>query len=93
MYTGYELQELHDMKSDTVESILSKIAVLIDGRHIEEWNHNCTLRGSENQRIWILNETYRGAYEEYLKQENKIQNFTIGNHVISVGIHKKGFQF
>lgn len=93
VYTGYELQELHDMKSDTVESILSRIAVLIDGRYIEEWNHNCTLRGSENQRIWILNETYRGAYEEYLKQENKIQNFTIGNHVISVGIHKKGFQF
>ncbi len=93
IYTGYELSELNDMHSENVNDVLSRISVLIDGRYIKSLNNNCKLRGSENQTIHILNEKYRQAYEEYLKQENRIQNFTVGSSVISVGIHKKDFKF
>ena len=93
VYTGYELRELRNMNSESVESVISRIAVLIDGRYIAELNNNCTLRGSENQQIHILNEKYRQAYKEYLTHENRIQNFTVGNSVISVGIHKNDFNF
>lgn len=93
VYTGYELQELHDMDSEDIEAVLTRISVLIDGRYVAELNNNCTLRGSENQRIHILNDKYRQAYEEYLGYENRIQNFTVGNNVISVGIHKRNFKF
>lgn len=93
VYTGYELSELHDMNSKSTESVISRISVLIDGKYIAEKNNNCALRGSENQQIHIFNDKYRKAYEEYLCHENRIQNFTIGNSVISVGIHKKDFKF
>ena len=93
VYTGYELGELRDMNSESVEAVLSRISVLIDGKYIAEMNNNCTLRGSENQHIHIFSDKYRSAYEEYLRHENRIQNFTAGNSVISVGIHKKDFEF
>ena len=93
VYTGYELSELYDMKSESVESVISRISVLIDGKYIAELNNNCTLRGSENQHIHIFNDKYKQEYEEYLRHENRIQNFTIGNSIISVGIHKKDFKF
>ena len=93
IYSGYELQELHELKSEHIESVISRSAVLIDGKYIAELNNNCTMKGSENQQIHIFNNKYRKAYEEYLSQENRIQNFTIGNSVISVGIHKRDFKF
>ena len=93
IYTGYTLKELHEMKSQTVENILSRISVLIDGRYIEELNNNCPMRGSQNQKVHILSEKYRKVYNDCMKRENKIQNFMSGNSIISVGIHKKNFDF
>ena len=59
---------------------------------IKERNHGLTLRGSDNQRIFVLNEQYRETYQEYLSSEkSKIQNFLDGNSVISVGIHEPDY--
>ena len=93
IYTGYTLEELQNMHSPDVKAVLSRIAVLIDGRYTPELNTDCPLRGSENQKIYILNSKYQTAYDAYLKQGNRIQNFTIGNSVVSVGIHHKDFRF
>ena len=87
IFTGYEI-------SDFDNEDLKNIAVLIDGKYIEELNNNCALRGSSNQRIHILSEKHKEKYDEYLKTaKNKIQNFTVSDGIISVGIHKKGFEF
>lgn len=87
VYTGYTLEQLRQMNLTAVNSVLEKAAVLIDGLYIEERNNGCPLRGSDNQRVIFLDEKYRPAYEEYMKQGNRIQNFTIGSSVVSVGIH------
>ena len=47
VYTGYLREELP-------EDILQHIAVLIDGRYVQENNRGEVLRGSDNQRIIIL---------------------------------------
>lgn len=87
VYTGYTAEELSGKD-------LSGISVLIDGPYVQERNSNSFLRGSDNQKILILEEEQRDKYEAYLKAgQNRIQNFTVGNRVISVGIHKKGFTF
>jgi len=93
IYTGYTIEELVSFGSCDIEKVLERISVLIDGRYIPELNKNYTLRGSGNQRIHILNEKYRDLYNKYLESENKIQNFTIGNSIVSVGIHKRNFKF
>lgn len=85
VYTGYKIEELCNTQ-------LENISVLIDGKYIEQQNNNCTLRGSDNQRIHILDEKIRGKYEEYLNNTtNQIQNFSMPDGIISVGIHKPHF--
>ncbi len=85
VYTGYTIEELSDKK-------LGSISVLIDGQYIEGRNTNVILRGSDNQRIHILNDKFRKKYTEYLSNaQNQIQNFISNDGIISVGIHKPGF--
>ena len=92
VYTGYLLEELQKIQSAYINNILASIAVLIDGKYIEELNNNIPLRGSDNQRINILNSQYKNYYENYLEIiHNQIQNFTTIDGVVSVGIHKKDF--
>ena len=85
VYTGYEIEELSDDQ-------LENISVLIDGKYIEERNNNCILRGSDNQRIIYLDKSVQEKYSEYLiNASNQIQNFTMSDGIISVGIHKSDF--
>ena len=87
VYTGYTIDELEDKN-------LEGLAVLIDGQYIESRNNNSLLRGSDNQKIYVLNEKYVTLYEDYLSTaSNQIQNFTAHDSCISVGIHKNGFSF
>lgn len=85
VYTGSVIEDLP-------KDYLKGISVLVDGLYVEKRNNNCLLRGSDNQRIHILADNIREKYETYLAyEENKIQNFTTNNGIISVGIHKPGF--
>jgi len=86
VYTGYTYEEIKDLD-------LTGIGVLIDGEYIEERNNNTPLRGSDNQRIIILDDELKPLYEEYLKTAvNRIQNFPSGNLYVSVGIHRPDFK-
>lgn len=89
VYSGYDYVFL----KEKYPSILEKIAVLIDGIYIKEKNKNCFMRGSSNQNIIVLNSDYKCMYDEYLiNGENEIQNFTSSDGVISVGIHRSGYE-
>lgn len=85
VYTGYKIDELPT-------DYLTGISVLIDGEYIESRNNNCILRGSDNQRIHIIDNKLRKRYEKYCNTEyNRIQNFMTTDGVISVGIHRPNF--
>lgn len=85
VYTGYSLKEISDNK-------LKGIAVLIDGEYIENRNNDSILRGSDNQKIHILDQRYEEKYLSFLsRSKNIIQNFMTSDGVISVGIHKPNF--
>lgn len=84
VYTGYQYEEI----SEKYSHILNKISVLIDGPYIRERNYGKRLVGSDNQNIIYLNPGVKEEYESYLTGEHPdIQNFSVGNSVISVGIH------
>lgn len=92
IYTGFLLEELAAMRDPAVNRLLSRTAVLIDGPYVREKNDGARLAGSSNQRIHIMNEKFRPRYEAYIcAGENRIQNFTTADGVVSVGIHKRGF--
>ena len=92
VYTGYRLEELRELNSESVNGILGSIAVVVDGAYIEDLNDNSVLRGSSNQQIHILNPDYEDSYRMYLAStQNQIQNFNTVDGVVSVGIHRKTF--
>jgi anaerobic ribonucleoside-triphosphate reductase activating protein len=92
VYTGYTLQELRARQSSEVERALRYISVLIDGRYMQEQNDGLALRGSQNQKIYFFEKEKQEKYQQILKEHSKIQNFMIGNSVISVGIHQKDYK-
>ena len=92
IYTGYRLEELQELHSESVNGILDSIAVVVDGAYIEDLNDNSVLRGSSNQQIHILNPDHEDIYQKYLANtQNQIQNFNTVDGVVSVGIHRKTF--
>ena len=89
VYTGYDYEEIRNNHED----VLNDIAVLIDGKYIEEENHGSLLRGSDNQNILILNKEFQSLYETYLQEAtSSIQNFSTGDGIISVGIHRPDYE-
>lgn len=87
IYTGYTLEELLAKKDERIIYVLEHISVLIDGPYIQELNNNTgNLRGSTNQRIIVLNPSYRHKYDEYDSIERTMQEFHFGNVVVAVGI-------
>ena len=92
IYTGYRIEQLQDRNDADTDRILTRVAVLIDGEYREEENTNVLLRGSANQRIFILSPVMENKYRDYLETaHNQIQNFILRDGVVSVGIHKRGF--
>lgn len=84
VYTGYQYEDLQRKHKD----LLRYIAVLIDGKYEEQGNQGLILRGSNNQRIIILDDTYGAKYIEYISQgHSQIQNFATKDGIVSVGIH------
>ena len=91
MYTGFKIKQLYEMRDRNVDSVLAQVSVLVDGEYIMERNNNCPMRGSDNQKVLFLDESLRKKYSEYMQKGNAIQNFTIGNSVVSVGIHNANY--
>ena len=92
LYTGFTLEELYEMYQITrLEKLTSQIAVLIDGKYIDEDNDGLSpLRGSINQRIHYFNRAVKPHYEEYMSDTNRqVQNIYYESSLISVGIHQR----
>ena len=92
IYTGYTLEELQMMKNKNVDYILNNIAVLIDGPYVlelDDQKHN--LKGSTNQKIHYLNEKYENLYNEFISTNRHMQEFTIANILLGVGIPTKEY--
>jgi anaerobic ribonucleoside-triphosphate reductase activating protein len=94
VYTGFTYAELQSVfTQDTLKRLTTNIAVLVDGRYIDELNDDKSpLRGSTNQEIKIFDQALRDTYTEYLKTaERKIQPVMIGTTLVQIGIPKKEY--
>lgn len=87
VYTGFLFNEIRD------KDALKFVSVLIDGPYQEDRNHGQKLVGSDNQTIYYLNPTVEEKYRNYLANGiSEIQNFTSVDGVVSVGIHRVGYE-
>lgn len=91
VYTGYLLAEIEELWTGfEIQKLKKNIAVLIDGRYIDEMNMpNTVLRGSSNQKLYFFKSKYEPLYHLYMKKGRMIQNVYMGKKFISVGIHNR----
>lgn len=87
IFTGYTLDELHEKNSSVIEEILHHIAVLIDGRYVEDKNNGTGLRGSVNQKIHIWKHHERYHHAE--KWDRTMQCIFMNNRLRMIGIPPK----
>lgn len=92
IYTGYTFEELQAIGSDSVNYVLSHIAVLVDGPYVEQLNsQKSNIKGSENQRVLFLNAKFKDKYEKYMRDERKMQEMKVGNIHLAMGIPDQDF--
>jgi anaerobic ribonucleoside-triphosphate reductase activating protein len=84
LYSGYKFNYLQKNYGD----ILKYIDVLIDGPFIESKKTNRIYKGSNNQRMYILNKSLSPIYQKYKKQlkNKKLQLITKDNEIYLIGI-------
>ena len=73
VYSGYYYDELK--QNDVCKKVLENIAVLIDGRYIDEENDGKGLKGSKNQNIIIFKNPERYSYMQECERELQILNY------------------
>lgn len=88
VYTGYDYSDV----KWKYPKLMAQIGVLVDGKYLEQRNTGVVIRGSDNQNILILQEHLVDRYQSYLESAvNEIENFTTVDGIISVGIHRPGY--
>lgn len=94
VYTGFLYEEIEQGKyGEEAKEALAYIDVLVDGPYIKERNvSDSVLRGSDNQKILFLNPSREKEYMSYLKEGRQLENFHLGNNVITVGIPDRRFK-
>lgn len=63
-YTGYTREWLEQHSTLEQRALLARLDILIDGRYRREQHADLLWRGSENQRIHLMSERYRGRLPE-----------------------------
>jgi len=84
VYSGYRIEYIQE----NFQEHLKLIDVLIDGEFMEGLESNFIYKGSENQRIFILNENLAETYHQWAeKQKNKtLQILDKGSKIYIIGI-------
>lgn len=87
VYTGYTMAEIN--LSSKLSDLLPHIGVLIDGPYIDDLNDNKSIRGSSNQKIWLLRDELSDRYLNAEQWERKTQVINSNNSLYAIGIPKK----
>ncbi|MBR3906298.1 MAG: radical SAM protein [Clostridia bacterium] len=92
VFSGYTIEQLHEKKNPAIEKVLARISVLVDGEYKDELNQGHPLKGSQNQRIWFLQDEVKEAYEQFIRShEATVQQFATSDDVFAIGIHRRNF--
>lgn len=75
IYSGYTLHQLRQRGCMDTDAVLDIIAVLVDGRYVEEKDDGVGLRGSSNQCIHIFRQTERYSYMIDCKRQLQVFNY------------------
>ncbi|MBF0548197.1 MAG: radical SAM protein [Candidatus Riflebacteria bacterium] len=63
-YTGYTLEELIDLSSESCNRLLKRVDILIDGPYLQNLHADLLWRASSNQRLIALSDMFKKFIEQ-----------------------------
>lgn len=84
VYTGYTYDEL--IKTAVNRYILQNVSVLIDGPYIEELDSGNSLKGSENQRVIILDKEIGKSFRTDERRSGEVVWNSFLNRFVYIGL-------
>jgi len=84
-YSGYTLDELHQLKNPFVMEFLSQLDILIDGRFLQKYKANLLWRGSNNQNVHFLTDRY-SDFKSKINSGGEIELIVGNNKITYTGI-------
>lgn len=90
-YTGYNLETLQARNDPWLDRFLSSLDILIDGPYVREQAANLLWRGSRNQRIHFLSETYQYLAEQVDQLPAEVEFSVSQGGFITTGTWPEGF--
>lgn len=84
VYTGYTFEEIQ--KNPMLHQLLPYIGVLIDGPYEDALNDNIGIRGSSNQKIYILKNSLLKRYKTVNRWKRESQLIVSDNRLYAIGI-------
>jgi anaerobic ribonucleoside-triphosphate reductase activating protein len=84
-YSGYTLDELHQLKNPFVMEFLSQLDILIDGRFQQKYKANLLWRGSNNQNVHFLTDRY-SDFKSKINSGREIELIVGNNKITYTGI-------
>jgi len=90
-YTGYTLEALRHHTDSWVSRLLNQVDILIDGPFVQAEAASLLWRGSRNQQVYFLTETYRD-WKPKVNQASAQVELTLATHdFTTTGIWPLGF--
>lgn len=89
VYSGYTLHQLKNKNDLYINKLLEFTDILIDGKYINSLNDGISLRGSSNQKIYLLTDRYLDIFDTYYnKPIREIEIHMNNDEIMLVGIPK-----
>ncbi len=87
IYTGFSFEELYE--NPLTKKIIDLSGVIVDGEYIDELNNNVGMKGSENQRVFVVNKSLLEKYKDFSSVKRQSEIVNNGGKIMSIGIPLK----
>ena len=87
IYTGFSFEEL--CENPLTKKIVDLLGAIVDGEYIDELNDNRGIKGSSNQRLFVIDKSLSERYKDFESAKRQSEVINNGGKIWSIGIPLK----
>lgn len=87
IYTGFSFEEL--CENPLTKKIVDLLGAIVDGEYIDELNDNHGIKGSSNQRLFVIDKSLSERYKDFESAKRQSEIINNGGKIWSIGIPLK----
>ena len=84
IYTGFSFEEL--CHNPLTKKIVDLLGAIVDGEYIDELNDNRGIKGSSNQRLFVIDKSLSERYKDFESAKRQSEVINNGGKIWSIGI-------